>query len=306
MSNIPTNKLLLMGLAAAGKSSIYSVVFEGKTPDDVANYSATKNYKRNSHQIVDSDFQIFDLGGQESFLSIFLGEMAEFIFSDVQVLIWVVDVTDSEHVSTSKYYFDMAIEKMEKYSKDAIIFCLFHKMDQIKPDLHSAVSKNMRDYFIIPNSQVKIYYFTTSIFEKTIFEAIGRVLKEISSRTSSKMTISTSIKAFMETSSSNLLGLAIFTKNGLPIFEEGLEIEKLLPTASIFHNAYIHFKKSRGENDNFDCVLRSDDFQYIFRMIDSSTFLAGLVSKNTPLLDPSRLFEQVEVILKKQDIFKKN
>ncbi|MHA1989441.1 MAG: ADP-ribosylation factor-like protein [Candidatus Hodarchaeales archaeon] len=305
MSDIPSNKLLLMGLAAAGKSSIYSVVFEGKTPNDVANYSATKNYKRNSHQIIDSDFQIFDLGGQESFLSIFLGEMAEFIFSEVQVLIWVVDVTDSEHVSTSKYYFDMAIEKIEKYSKNAIIFCLFHKMDQLKGDLHPAVTKNMRDYFLISNAKVEIYYFATSIYEKSIFEAIGRVLKEISSRTSSKMTISTSIKAFMETSSSNLLGLAIFTKNGLPIFEEGLELEELLPTANIFHNAYIHFKNSRGESDNFECVVRSDDFQYIFRMVDSSTFLAGLVSKNTPLLDPSQLFEQVEILLKNQDIFKK-
>jgi hypothetical protein len=178
-------------------------------------------------------------------------------------------------------------------------------MDQVKPDLQVAVSKNMRDYFIISDSQAKIYYFSTSIFEKTIFEAIGRVLKEISNRSSSKMTVSTSIKAFMENSQSNLLGLAIFTKNGLAIFEEGFELDKLLPTASIFHSAYMHFKSSRGESDNFDCVVRSDEYQYIFRMIDSRTFLAGLVSKNTPLLDPSQLFEQVEILLKKHEVFKK-
>ena len=61
-----------MGLGASGKSSIRSVVFEGKSPEDVKDYQATINYKRSKKQIIDSPFMIFDCGGQNIFISDFI------------------------------------------------------------------------------------------------------------------------------------------------------------------------------------------------------------------------------------------
>ena len=81
MSGSAVSKILFMGLGASGKSSIRSIVFEGKSLDDVKDYNATINYTRSTRNIIDSAFQIFDCGGQESFISVFVGDQAEFIFS---------------------------------------------------------------------------------------------------------------------------------------------------------------------------------------------------------------------------------
>ena len=103
------DKIIIMGLGASGKSSITSIIFEGKQPEDVKNYHATIQYERTPVSLI-KDLQILDCGGQDSFITAFLGEeKSEFIFSDLKVLIWVVDISDSKNVSTSKYYFDTAI-----------------------------------------------------------------------------------------------------------------------------------------------------------------------------------------------------
>ena len=133
MSKQP-DKIILMGLGASGKSSITSIIFEGKSPEDVKNYHATVQYARTPISII-KDIQVLDCGGQDSFITAFLGEeKSEFIFSDLKVLLWIVDICDSQNVSTSKYYFDTAINNCHKFAPNASIFVFFHKMDLIKDD----------------------------------------------------------------------------------------------------------------------------------------------------------------------------
>ncbi|MFX1512869.1 MAG: ADP-ribosylation factor-like protein, partial [Promethearchaeota archaeon] len=143
MSGTLSQKVLFMGLGASGKSSIRSVVFEGKSAEDVADYRATINYTRSQKSLVGTAFQIFDCGGQESFISNFVGGQAEFIFSDVRVLIWVVDVGNVDQVSTSKFYFDHAVNNLLKFSPGASIFCLFHKTDLLLPDMRDQLLETM-------------------------------------------------------------------------------------------------------------------------------------------------------------------
>ena len=52
--NNQPNKVLFMGLGASGKSSIRSIVFEGKSLEDVKDYKATINYTRSTKNIIDS------------------------------------------------------------------------------------------------------------------------------------------------------------------------------------------------------------------------------------------------------------
>ena len=156
-----TQKVLFMGLGASGKSSIRSVAFEGKSPEDVKDYSATINYTRSTKTIIDSAFQIVDCGGQESFISVFIGEQAEFIFSDVTILVWVVDVSTFDEVSTSKFYFDHATKRLNQFSPDAEIFCLFHKVDLLLPDMHEEIMETLKDYFVDTESSLKIHYYKT-------------------------------------------------------------------------------------------------------------------------------------------------
>ena len=41
-----SDKIIFMGLGASGKSSITSIIFEGKQPEEVLGYHATNNYAR--------------------------------------------------------------------------------------------------------------------------------------------------------------------------------------------------------------------------------------------------------------------
>jgi GTPase SAR1 family protein len=272
------NKILFMGLAIAGKSSIYSIVFEGKNPKDVEDYEATQNYLRTGHEIFNDNFQILDLGGQESFLSLFVGDMAEFIFSDVSAFIWVTDVSDSEHVSISKFYFDKAIEKLDKYSKNALIFCLFHKMDKIQDKFKDDVLKNMTFYFKSPIRSSKINYFPTSIYDKSIFEALGTVLIELL-KLSKKKSNQLNIIRNVLNESELLLGLMLHTNNCLPFLKEGREIEKLFMVSKGFCSTLQHIQATIGNQNRMHCNFETDEFTYLIYKYDSEIFVTCIFNR---------------------------
>jgi hypothetical protein len=269
-----------MGLAVAGKSSIYSVVFEGKTPDQVKNYIATQNYVRSQHKMMGDNLEIFDLGGQESFFSIFLGDMAEFVFSNVLSFIWVVDVTDSEHVSTSKYYFDKAVEKLNEYSSDAQIFCLFHKMDLIQDNQRTNVLLNMENYYKPQNSKREIHFFGTSIFNTSIFNAMGIMLTERIIQEKKKNDVVSALTEIMEEGSSNLFGLIIFTENSLPIFKYGVGVDKFLPIATLFCSSINQIEKLPEKKHYISSIVEMEENNYFFSKIKDQ-FVALIFDKNT-------------------------
>ncbi len=193
MSGAAVQKILFMGLGASGKSSIRSIVFEGKSLTDVKDYNATINYTRSTKNIIDSAFQIFDCGGQESFISVFVGDQAEFIFSGVSILIWVVDVSNFDAVSTSKFYFDHAVTRLSEYSPEAVIFCLFHKMDLLLPDMRKQVTETMISFFT-PEKEIETLYRPTSIYDQSVFSVVGEMIQTLIRKNVKAKTVSEAIQ----------------------------------------------------------------------------------------------------------------
>lgn len=292
MKDIP-NKVLLMGLAAAGKSSIHSIIFEGKTPAQVKNYEATVNYVRSTQSIITSDLQIFDLGGQESFINAFVGEMAEFIFSDVQVLVWIVDISDSQHISTSKFYFDHAIQKLNEHSKNADVFCLFHKMDLIKEDLRKQVLESMKGYFI-SEEPIKIHYYGTSIFDVSLFDAMGKVIQKFVYKSDEQIVASDKIKQYLS-ENNHLLGISLFSREGIAVFEAGEHISKLSLPANLFLSVFHQFQDNSGEQTTLQSVFKTDNYIFLFQKFDSNALLTGISDKNTPVQYASQALEDLKL-----------
>ncbi|MHA2032581.1 MAG: ADP-ribosylation factor-like protein, partial [Candidatus Kariarchaeaceae archaeon] len=212
-------KVVFMGLGASGKSSIRSVVFEGKTPQELKDYEATINYTRSTKNIINSTFQIFDCGGQESFISAFIGDQAEFIFSDVSILVWVVDISDFDQVSTSKFYFNHAITRLYEYSPDGVVFCLLHKRDLISPDKQDQALATMKQY-LTTDLSLPIHYHTTSIFDQSIYHIMGELIRTLVQKTDKAKTVSEAIQEFLG-QNNEVSGIAIYTEDGVPVFEEG-------------------------------------------------------------------------------------
>lgn len=293
----PAQKVLFMGLGASGKSSIRSVVFEGKSPEDVKDYSATINYTRSTKSIIDSAFQIFDCGGQESFISVFVGEQAEFIFSDVTILIWVVDVSNFDQVSTSKFYFDHAVTRLAEFSSGAIIFCLFHKLDLLLPDMREQVLETMKQYFL-PVKELEIYYRATSIFDKSIYLTIGEMIQKLILQSTKAKTVSEAIQEFIN-QHAELSGIAIYTDDGLPVFEEGELAERIILPANLWLTNYERIRNEFETTSTFKTTLETDDYMLVFQRIKDELLLTGIAKKVAPLNYVLVKMEQIATIVSK-------
>ncbi|MFX0050690.1 MAG: ADP-ribosylation factor-like protein [Candidatus Hermodarchaeota archaeon] len=275
-----SQKVLFMGLGASGKSSIRSIVFEGKSIDDVKDYHATINYTRSTKSIIDSAFQIFDCGGQESFISVFVGESAEFIFSDVSILIWVVDVSNFDAVSTSKFYFDLAAKRLSEYSPQAVIFCLFHKIDLLLPDMKNQVLDTMKSYFVAEKGS-KIVYHGTTIFDQSIYIAVGDMIQTLIVQNTKAKTVSESIQEFIS-QHQEISGIAVYTDDGLPVFEEGDLAKRIILPANLFLANYERLSDEFGSG-TFKTTLETDDYILVFQRIKSELLLTGIARKIAPL-----------------------
>ncbi|MFW9853413.1 MAG: ADP-ribosylation factor-like protein [Candidatus Thorarchaeota archaeon] len=280
-SQPPTQKVLFMGLGASGKSSIRAVAFEGKSPIDVTDYRATINYTRSSKHIIDSAFQIFDCGGQESFISAFVGEQAEFIFSDVDLLIWVVDVSDFDQVSTSKFYFDQAVRRLDEYSPRAEIFCFFHKIDLILLNMKEQILETMKSYFVPNRGNFVVHYKGTSIFDQSIYSAVGEIVQGIIRKNTKAKTVSEAIQEFVE-ANKELSGIAVYTEEGLPVFEEG-DLANLIVVPANLLLTSLDRLVTEFRSDTFKTTMETNDYLFIFQRIKSELLLTGVAHKIAPL-----------------------
>ena len=280
MSGAAVQKILFMGLGASGKSSIRSIVFEGKSLDDVKDYNATLNYTRSTKNIIDSAFQIFDCGGQESFISVFVGEQAEFIFSGVSILIWVVDVSNFDAVSTSKFYFDHAVTRLAEFSPDAVIFSLFHKMDLLLPDMREQVSETMIQFFT-PDKDIETFYRATSIYDQSIFSVVGEIIQILIRKNVRAKTVTEAIQQFVQ-QNVELSGIAIYSEEGLPVVEEGDLANKIILPANLLLTNYERLSDEYTGN-SFKTTLETNDYMFVFQQIKSKLLLSGIARKVSPL-----------------------
>lgn len=280
MAIASSQKVLFMGLGASGKSSIRSIVFEGKDAEDVADYAATINYTRSTKSLIGTAFQVFDCGGQESFINNFIGDQAEFIFSDVKILVWVVDVSNFDQVSTSKFYFDHAIEKLEKYSPGAVVFCLCHKIDLVQADMREELLETMRQFFASPMS-TEITYAGTSIFDHSIFKIFGEIIRTLMAQSTKAQSVSEALTEFIA-QTEELSGITVYTDEGLPVFEEGTTDMIVVP-ANLWLSSSDRLSDEFGAQKTLKSVVETDEYVFVFQNMKNKLLLTGVAKKVAPL-----------------------
>lgn len=270
-----------MGLAESGKTSILSVVFEGKKPKALSKYKATLNYFRSVETIIDVEFQFFDCGGQENFLSAFMKEQAEFIFSNVATLVWIADVTDFDRVSTSKYYFNLAVERIINYSPDASIFCFIHKLDLLLPEKRGEVIDTMKQFFV-PSGDINIQYHGTSIFDQSVFIAVGELIQSLIHQGTTASTLSNAVRESME-KNKEFVGIALFTNECVPVFVESFENEKILFSTKLWNLNHDQIREKFFTEKTFKMILETDNYVLVFQNISKQLILIGITTKVAPI-----------------------
>jgi GTPase SAR1 family protein len=264
------SKVLILGLAQSGKSTIIKVVTEGIIPKKNATYQATIDYERKQKVVAGTELTIFDLGGQTAFLDRFTGELSEFIFSGVKALVFVVDSIEIRGISRAKYYLDLSLKKLEQYSPESTVFVFQHKTDLVPKKLQAEVSTTIRDYLSSGVSK-QLKFYSTSVFSDSIFRAMGEVYAEASG---ARKTLRPLLETFIRHNSADMA--QIFTREGAPLtkVENVSKFDHIsLKEVKEFFDAVVK-RLSGSENQNSTSTLiESDQRVFIIRFLNNGLAL---------------------------------
>jgi small GTP-binding protein len=126
-------KVVVVGLDNAGKTAILTK-FGGKLGiSDLASLKPTKGVVRHFIKTEESELDLFiwDMGGQLKYRNKYL-ENPEKFFLELDLLIYVIDVQDSERYAESFEYFEEILEILKTLEENPFILIYIHKYD---PDL---------------------------------------------------------------------------------------------------------------------------------------------------------------------------
>ncbi|MFX1346657.1 MAG: ADP-ribosylation factor-like protein [Promethearchaeota archaeon] len=171
-------KIVLMGLSNAGKTCIYERVFEGKKPWELMQSTATKGIDYKNYEVGNlTKPMIWDLGGQQQYLDEYHGPLRKSIFQKAAVLLYIIDAADSDRFENARVEFEWSVNQILTYNQNPVINVFFHKIDLIHDkDVLISYLKN----YLSQKISYKINYYSTSVFDESLFTAWSGIIRDIS------------------------------------------------------------------------------------------------------------------------------
>ncbi|XP_029819633.1 ras-related GTP-binding protein A [Manacus vitellinus] len=131
-------KVLLMGKSGSGKTSMRSIIFANYIARDTRRLGATIDVEHSHVRFLGNlVLNLWDCGGQDTFMENYFTSQRDNIFRNVEVLIYVFDV-ESRELEKDMHYYQSCLEAILQNSPDAKIFCLVISHYQCKEqrDVH--------------------------------------------------------------------------------------------------------------------------------------------------------------------------
>jgi len=213
-------KVLIMGLRAAGKTTLIRNVLEGKDFEELKNIPATEGIETPSYNYRGLvEINVFDCGGQTQFLENYYSEhMIGTIFGGkTRILFWVVDSSDVKLLEESRKEFLKAFQAVKEYSEVyPLVYVLVHKYDK-----HILLKKDIETYFKEIEGIKGVKFYTTSCVTGTARKVLIKLLDEIVKKESEARikSLQNILKKFNSKIGSNISTL-INSEDGLEIASE--------------------------------------------------------------------------------------
>ncbi|WFD29333.1 GTP-binding protein gtr1 [Malassezia sp. CBS 17886] len=188
-------KILLMGKSGSGKTSMRSFIFSSYRSEDTQRLGSTIEVEHSHVRFPGSlVLNLWDCGGQKSYMESYMDTQRSQVFGDVGVLIYVVDLVSTEDESDGMLewesdlrYFRDCLSALQSHSPDAQVFCLLHKMDLVEParrrelymsrvaDLRKKTREVLRAHASSPDArdELRLHCFATSIWDATLYRVRG-------------------------------------------------------------------------------------------------------------------------------------
>ncbi|MBY8989603.1 MAG: hypothetical protein KGD58_02530 [Candidatus Lokiarchaeota archaeon] len=169
-------KIALIGLSGCGKTSVYSVAFAAKSPEDTKGLAPTILYETRRHPFLGLQVGIFDFGGQDQFRSEYLAKPE--IFRGTDILIPIVDLHEPKTFEDAKQYFIDLLDLYRKNNEKPKIFLFLHKYDveNYQKELLDTNVKNAKEIFLDLFKDYDFDFMLTSIYEQ---DKLAKVFRDI-------------------------------------------------------------------------------------------------------------------------------
>jgi small GTP-binding protein len=173
-------KIVLFGLGNAGKTSALTALSEKYS--SIKNLLPTRGLVRQSVDVLGYSIMAFDMGGQEEYQKTYF-EKPDMYFSETDLMIFCIDIQDSDKYDDAITYLDKILEIYGNYNKKLPVLIVFTKVD---PDIVNDEKLNQNRIDVTNKIEFKfpdydIAYTNSSIYERNSLENLfSLALKRIS------------------------------------------------------------------------------------------------------------------------------
>jgi len=165
-----------MGRMGAGKTSMRSIIFANYLARDAYRITFTHDVSRSSVRFLGNlVLSLWDCGGQDLFMEQYFHSQREHIFKNVEVLIYVFDVTSKDFNGDLSYY-ENCLNALTDLSQKAKIFCLVHKMDLLSEAMREKTFQEKKARIQEKTKNFECDCFKTSIWDETLYKAWSQIV----------------------------------------------------------------------------------------------------------------------------------
>lgn len=156
-----------------------SVIFQNVLPSLTHRLGATIDVEQSHQRFLGSlVLNLWDCGGQSSFLESYLNSQKSTVFAHVGVLIYVFDVdAGAAEWRNDLAYFQQCLRTLFAYSPDAAAFVLVHKMDLVPaPERANTFSRKKQEILTYAKELKVSRIFGSSIWDETLYKAWSQIV----------------------------------------------------------------------------------------------------------------------------------
>jgi len=187
LPKVPPNKVLLMGRAGAGKTSMRSIIFANYGAKETGRLHPTNQVEHSSFRFMGNlMLSLWDCGGQDVFMENYFESQKEHVFRNAMILIYVLsaaavvaEANSPPDAQKEMNYFKNTIESLGQLSPNAKVYVLVHKSDLIPPHDRGNMFNKVSDQLKSIGHGMAVETFLTSIWDETLYKAWSRIVHSL-------------------------------------------------------------------------------------------------------------------------------
>jgi small GTP-binding protein len=160
-------KVIISGLDNAGKTSILTAL--NKKYDfqkDIISLTPTIRVEYQATEFLKNRIVFWDMGGQEKYRKMYQDKQ-ELYFADTDLLVYIVDIQDTQRIETSLTYLDVILQYFKKHKMNVPLIISFHKFDPEFSADEGMIKEveSLREFLLRKYPSFKILFQQTSIYD---------------------------------------------------------------------------------------------------------------------------------------------